>query len=126
MEPAAAVDFLEGVGYDAIRSHEAGLLAYALEEMARIPELTVFGPADLRERSGVISFPWGMPTHTISPRFWTRREWPSERGIIAPSMVMGHFRVPATTRASFALYNTTDDVDRLVEGLQVVHSIFGR
>ena len=122
----AAVDFLERVGYDAIRDHEAGLLRYALNRLSGIPDLTVFGPSDLKDRSGVISFALGdAHPHDIAT-ILDSEGVAIRAGHHCAQLVMKHLGVAATTRASFFLYNTTDDVDRLVQGLQVVQSIFGR
>jgi cysteine desulfurase/selenocysteine lyase len=123
---AAAVDFMEHVGYPAIREHEAGLLRYALNRLAQIPELTVYGPKDLSERSGVIAFALGdAHPHDIAT-ILDSEGVAIRAGHHCAQLVMKHLGVAATTRASFSLYNTTDDVDRLVKGLQVVQSIFGR
>ena len=123
---AAAVDFMEHVGYDAIREHEAGLLRYALNRLAEIPDLTVYGPKDLTERSGVISFALGdAHPHDIAT-ILDSEGVAIRAGHHCAQLVMKHLGVAATTRASFSLYNTTDDMDRLVDGLQVVQSIFGR
>ena len=123
---AAAVDFMEHVGYEGIREHETGILRYALNRLAQIPELTVFGPKDQKERSGVIAFAIGdAHPHDIAT-ILDSQGVAIRAGHHCAQLVMKHLGVAATTRASFSLYNTTDDVDRLVEGLQVVQSIFGR
>lgn len=123
---AAAVDFMEHVGYEAIREHEDGLLRYALNRLAEIPDLSVYGPEDLQERSGVISFALGdAHPHDIAT-ILDSEGVAIRAGHHCAQLVMKHFGVAATTRASFSFYNTTDDVDRLMEGLQVVQSIFGR
>ena len=123
---AAAVDFMEQVGYEAIKEHETGLLRYALNRLAQIPDLSVYGPKDVRERSGVIAFALGdAHPHDIAT-ILDSEGVAIRAGHHCAQLVMKHFGVAATTRASFSLYNTTDDVDRLVDGLQVVHSIFGR
>ena len=123
---AAAVDFLEGVGYDAIRKHEATLLRYALDRMADLPDLTVFGPRDVNLRSGVISFALGdAHPHDIAT-ILDSEGVAIRAGHHCAQLVMRHLDRPATTRASFSLYNTTRDVDRLLDGLQVVQDIFGR
>ncbi len=123
---AAAVDFMERVGYDAIREHESGLLRYALNRLSGIPDLTVYGPRDLAERSGVISFALGdAHPHDIAT-ILDSEGVAIRAGHHCAQLVMKHLGVAATTRASFSLYNTTDDVDRLVQGLEVVQSIFGR
>ncbi len=122
----AAADFMEAVGYDAIRSHETELMKYALERLHEVPELTVFGPEDPAERSGVISFALGdAHPHDIAT-ILDSEGVAIRAGHHCAQLVMRHLGVAATTRASFALYNTPEDVDRLVEGLRVVHSIFGR
>ena len=123
---AAAVDFMEKVGYEAIREHEAGLLRYALNRLAEIPDLSVYGPKELKERSGVISFALGdAHPHDIAT-ILDSEAVAIRAGHHCAQLVMKHYGVAATTRASFSLYNTTDDVDRLVHGLEVVQGIFGR
>jgi cysteine desulfurase/selenocysteine lyase len=123
---AAAVEFMDRVGYEGVREHEAGLMRYALDRLTELSDLRVFGPKNIKERSGVISFaladahPHDIATILDSEGVAIRA------GHHCAQLVMKHLGVAATTRASFSLYNTTDDVDRLVEGLQVVQSIFGR
>ncbi|MGW8265244.1 MAG: cysteine desulfurase [Longimicrobiales bacterium] len=122
---AAAVDFMEEVGYDAIAEHEEALIRYALERLMAIPGLTVFGPEDPRERSGVISFALGdAHPHDIAT-ILDSEGVAIRAGHHCAQLVMRHLNVAATTRASFSLYNTTKDVDRLVAGLNVVRGIFG-
>lgn len=123
---AAAVDFVERIGYEAIREHESSLIRYALNRLSEIPELQVFGPRDLEDRSGVISFALG-DAHPHDVATILDSEGVAIRaGHHCAQLVMKHLGVAATTRASFSLYNTKDDVDRLLEGLRVVQSIFGR
>lgn len=122
---AAAADFMDGVGHDAIRAHEADLIGYALERIRDIPDMTVFGPEDPSERSGAISFALGdAHPHDIAT-ILDSEGVAIRAGHHCAQLVMRHLGVAATTRASFALYNTTEDVDRLVDGLMVVHGIFG-
>jgi len=123
---AAAVDFLEGVGFDAIREHEAGLLRYALDGLGNIPGLIIYGPRKLQDRSGVISFALGdAHPHDIAT-ILDSEGVAIRAGHHCAQLVMRHLGVSATTRASFSLYNTKGDVDRLVEGLHVVQGIFGK
>ena len=122
---AAAVDFMEEVGYDAIQAHEGALIGYALEKLKAIPGMTIFGPQDPAERSGVISFALGdAHPHDIAT-ILDSEGVAIRAGHHCAQLVMRHFNVSATTRASFSLYNTREDVDRLVAGLKVVQSIFG-
>jgi cysteine desulfurase/selenocysteine lyase len=123
---AAAVDFMEGVGYDAIQEHESGLLRYALGRLEEVRDLVVFGPRDISLRSGVISFALGdAHPHDIAT-ILDSEGVAIRAGHHCAQLVMQHLGRPATTRASFSLYNTTQDVDRLFEGLQIVQDIFGR
>jgi len=122
---AAAVDFMEEVGYEAFQAHERSLLEYAMERLCAIPGMEIFGPRDLETRSGVISFALGdAHPHDIAT-ILDSEGVAIRAGHHCAQLVMKHFNVAATTRASFSMYNTTDDVDRLIAGLEVVRKIFG-
>jgi cysteine desulfurase/selenocysteine lyase len=122
---AAAVDFMEEVGYDSIQAHEGALIEYALEKLASISGMKIFGPEDPAERSGVISFALGdAHPHDIAT-ILDSEGVAIRAGHHCAQLVMRHLKVAATTRASFSLYNTKKDVDRLVAGLEVVQGIFG-
>ena len=121
----AAADFLDEVGFDAVAEHERELLAYALERLDDLGGVRVYGPTDLDERSGVISFTMGdAHPHDIST-ILDSKGVAIRAGHHCAQLVMQHFGISATARASFYLYNSTDDVDRLVEGLESVQEIFG-
>ena len=121
----SAADFLDEVGFDAIAEHERELLSYALERLDDMGGITVYGPTDLDERSGVISFTMGdAHPHDIST-ILDSRGIAIRAGHHCAQLVMQHFGISATARASFYLYNSTDDVDRLIEGLASVKKIFG-
>ncbi|NIP56953.1 MAG: aminotransferase class V-fold PLP-dependent enzyme [Gemmatimonadetes bacterium] len=121
----AAVEYLEGLGHEAILDHEARVMGYALERLSRVEGLKLFGPEDPSERSGAVSFTLG-DAHPHDVATILDSEGVAVRaGHHCAQLVMKRFGVSATARASFYLYNTTDDVDRLVEGLEVVRGIFG-
>ncbi|MEC7846232.1 MAG: cysteine desulfurase [Gemmatimonadota bacterium] len=121
----SAADFLDEVGFDAIAEHERELLSYALERLDDMGGINVYGPTDLDERSGVISFTMGdAHPHDIST-ILDSRGIAIRAGHHCAQLVMQHFGISATARASFYLYNSTDDVDRLIEGLASVKEIFG-
>jgi len=121
----AAVDFLSDIGMEAIAAHEHGLMAYALGQLNKIDGLEIHGPTDLSERSAVVSFILGdAHPHDIST-ILDSEGVAVRAGHHCAQLVMKHFGVAATARASFYLYNTEDDVDRLVDALGVVRSIFG-
>jgi cysteine desulfurase/selenocysteine lyase len=120
----AAADFLDEVGFDSIAEHERDVLAYALERLDDLGGVHVYGPTDLDERSGVISFTMGdAHPHDIST-ILDSKGIAIRAGHHCAQLVMQHFEISATARASFHLYNSRDDVDRLVEGLASVKEIF--
>ena len=120
-----AADFLDEVGFDAIAQHEREILAYALERLDDLGGVQVYGPTDLDERSGVIAFNMGdAHPHDIST-ILDSKGIAIRAGHHCAQLVMQHFGISATARASFYLYNTTEDVDRFVEGLASVQDIFG-
>jgi cysteine desulfurase/selenocysteine lyase len=121
----AAVDYLQAVGMPAIGAHERELLTYALERLETVPGFQAMGPKDIRDRSGVISFTLGdAHPHDIAT-ILDSEGIAIRAGHHCAQLVMKRYGVAATTRASFYFYNTTDDVDRLVEGLHTVRGIFG-
>ncbi|HIF22024.1 MAG TPA: cysteine desulfurase [Gemmatimonadetes bacterium] len=121
----AAVDFLLEVGMEAIAAHERDLLLYALDQVGSIPGIRIYGPESVDEHSAVVSFTLGdAHPHDIST-ILDSEGIAVRAGHHCAQLVMKHFGVAATARASFYLYNTTDDVDRLVEGLETVRGIFG-
>jgi len=121
----AAVEYLEGLGMERIQRHERELVDYALERLADVPTFQALGPADPSERSGVISFTLGdAHPHDIAT-ILDSEGIAVRAGHHCAQLVMKRFGVSATARASFAFYNTTEDVDRLVAGLGVVRQIFG-
>jgi len=121
----AAVDYLSGVGMEAIAWHEKQLAAYALDAMHTVPGLRIFGPEVPIGRGGTISFALdGIHPHDVGQVL-------DGEGV---EVRVGHhcarptclrFGVPATTRASFYLYTTTDEIDALVRGLETVRKVFG-
>jgi cysteine desulfurase / selenocysteine lyase len=122
---AAAVDFLDSVGREAILAHERELVGYACERLSAVPELTIFGPADPAHRSGVVSFsladihPHDLATILDSQGIAIRA------GHHCTQPLMRRLGVGATARASFYLYNTRDEVDRLVDALDHARALFG-
>ena len=113
----AAIDYLGAIGMDAVRAHEAELTAYALERLPEVPGLTLFGPTDLDKRGGAISFAVeGMHPHDLAELLG--REGVCVRaGHHCAQPLMRHLGVAATARASFHVYNSRQDVDRLVDAL---------
>ena len=119
----AAIDYVTGVGMEAIRAHEREITEYALESLSEVPGVTVFGPPP-SNRAGVISFALeGVHPHDLATI--------ADRGGVAlraghhcAMPLMTRLDVPATARASFYLYTEKTEVDRLVAQLQEARRIF--
>jgi cysteine desulfurase/selenocysteine lyase len=120
----AAIDYLEKIGMENIRKHEIDLTEYALESMLSINHLTVYGPRDPNYRGGVISFniadihPHDLATimndHGIAIR----------SGHHCAQVLMQRLDVPATSRASFYIYNTKEEIDKFVNAIKEAGRIF--
>ena len=121
----AAVDYLTGVGMDAVQEHEADLTALALTGLAALPGLRILGPADLHDRGSAVSFlVEGIHPHDVGQvldaegvavRVGHHCAWPLHR----------RYGVAGSVRASFALYNTPDEVDALLAGVVAAQRFFG-
>jgi len=120
-----AADFMTGLGMEAVRAHERELTAYALERVSAVPGVTVYGPTDAADRGALVSFTVeGIHPHDLAEL--SNREGVAIRaGHHCAQPLMRRLGVPATARASFAVYNTPDEVDRLVDALETAKSIFG-
>jgi cysteine desulfurase/selenocysteine lyase len=120
----AAVDYLTKIGMENVRRHEMELTEYALDELRRVEGLTMFGPEDMRIRGGVISFLLeGVHAHDIAS-ILDVEGIAIRSGHHCAQPLMERLGVPATSRASFYVYNEADDVDRLVAGLKKVREVF--
>jgi cysteine desulfurase / selenocysteine lyase len=118
----AAVDYVSAVGRDAIAVHERELLRYATQAMSGFPGLRIVGTA--REKAAILSFTLeGVHAHDIGT-ILDRHGVAIRAGHHCAMPVMQRFGVAATARASFALYNTREDVDALVAGVHAVQEIF--
>jgi cysteine desulfurase/selenocysteine lyase len=121
----AAVDFLSEIGMEAIQAHERRLLEYAMERVGAIEGIRIYGPESLDEHSAVVSFTLGdAHPHDVST-ILDSEGIAIRAGHHCAQLVMKRYGISSTARASFYLYNTEEDVDRLVEGLGVVRGIFG-
>jgi cysteine desulfurase / selenocysteine lyase len=121
----AAVDYLSALGMEAVREHERALTAYALERLSEVPGLRTFGPSDMTERGGAVSFAIeGLHPHDIA-EICNREGVCIRAGHHCAQPLMRRLGVAATARASFQVYNTHEDVDRLVDSLETARSVFG-
>jgi cysteine desulfurase/selenocysteine lyase len=120
-----AVRWLDELGLPGAHAAEVELTSYALERVAEVPGLTVFGPPAGDDRGGIVSFALdGVHAHDVS-EILDRHGVAVRAGHHCAQVLMQRLGVPATTRASFAVYNTRDEVDRLIEGLLDTRRIFG-
>lgn len=118
----AAVDYVRSIGFDAIVSHERALLSYATAKLTDVPGLRIIGRA--REKTGILSFVLdGAHPHDIGT-ILDREGIAIRTGHHCTMPLMERFGVPATARASFALYNTRQEVDALVEAIHKVREVF--
>ena len=122
----AAVEYLSALGMKAVRAHEKELTAYALERLSEVPGLTVYGPTDVEMRGGVTAFtledahPHDIATILDSEAVAVRA------GHHCAMPLHTQLGLPATTRASFYVYNVPEEIDRLVEAIHKVKHIFSR
>jgi cysteine desulfurase / selenocysteine lyase len=122
---AAAVDYLSGLGMEAVFAHELALTGAALDGLAQVPGVRIVGPRSLESRGGAVSFVVdGVHAHDVGQVL-------DDRGI---AVRVGHhcawplhrrFGVAATVRATFAVYNTPDEVAALVDGVRAAQDFFG-
>lgn len=120
---SAALDYIDNVGMDKIAEHEHEIISYALDRLAEVPGVMVLGP-EAEHKGGVAAFTFdGIHPHDVAQLL-------DQSGIAVRA---GHhcamplhekFNIPATTRASFYLYNSIDEVDRMIEALYIVKKFF--
>ena len=122
----AAVDFLSALGMETVQQHERALVAYALERLPEIPGLHILGPTQSQHRGGAVSF-WleGIHPHDIASVLDAEGVC-IRAGLHCAEPLHARFGLPASARASFYIYNDTDDVDALVAGLHRVIKLLRR
>jgi cysteine desulfurase / selenocysteine lyase len=122
---AAALRWLDSLGMDVATAHEREITAYALERLAEVPGLRVFGPPASPERLGPVSFELdGVHAHDVS-EILDRHGVAVRAGHHCAQPLMERLGVAATARASFGVYTTPDEIDRLVDGLHDARRVFG-
>jgi cysteine desulfurase/selenocysteine lyase len=122
---ASALRWMDSVGMEAIREHEQEIAAYALTRLDEVPGLRVFGPAAGPERLGPVSFELdGVHAHDVS-EILDRHGVAVRAGHHCAQPLMERLGIPATARASFGVYTTPEEIDRLVEGLHDARKVFG-
>jgi cysteine desulfurase/selenocysteine lyase len=119
----AAVAYLQELGMDAVRAHERAITAYALERLAEAGA-TIYGPTDPAIRGGAVSF-WYKDVHPHDLAQILNEEGVAIRaGHHCAQLVMRRYGTPATARASFYVYTTTQEIDALIAALATAEAIF--
>jgi cysteine desulfurase / selenocysteine lyase len=119
----AATDFLAGIGMDAVWEHSRDVVGYAVDRLREVPGLTLYGP-ELEQRGSVCSFSLdGVHPHDVA-EILGREGVCVRAGHACAQPLMRRLGVSATTRASFAVHSTRDEVDRLIDALGTVREVF--
>lgn len=118
----AAIDYVTSLGLVKIGDYEQMLMRYALEQLAQVPDITLYGPA---QRLGVIAFNLGKHHAYDVGSFLDNYGIAVRTGHHCAMPLMAWYGVPAMCRASLAMYNTHEEVDRLVAGLTRIHRLLG-
>ncbi|MCS7143069.1 MAG: cysteine desulfurase [Aigarchaeota archaeon] len=114
----AAIDYLKRLGMDKVRDHESKLVRYALERLREIPHLRIYGPNDSYERVGVLSFTLAdVHPHDLAEHLDRKFNIAIRAGHHCAMPLHSRLNLTATSRASFYIYNTYEEIDKLVEGL---------
>lgn len=122
----AAVDYLRGIGMENVHDHEMAITSYAMKRMSEVRDLVIYGPKDVTHRVGVVSFNLGdIHAHDLASIL-------DEEGVAIRSghhcaqPLMEFLNVPATSRASFYIYNTKEEVDVFINALEKARKLFAR
>lgn len=121
----AAIGYLEGLGMERVRDHERRLFTRAWEALGELRGVRRFGPSDSEQHAGLISFDVeGVHPHDVAT-ILDAEGVAVRAGHHCAQPVMERYDVPATTRASFNVFNDVDDIDRLTDAIRAVQRIFG-
>ena len=121
---ARALDYVSSVGLDAIEAHEKDLTAYAMQRMMEVPGMKIYGPGDVAIHDAVISFQVGTIHHLDMGTLLDRLGIAVRTGHHCAEPLMHRLGIEGTCRASFALYNTREEVDALVAAIQRIQTMF--
>ncbi|MBI4999560.1 aminotransferase class V-fold PLP-dependent enzyme, partial [Candidatus Gottesmanbacteria bacterium] len=120
----AAIDYLEKIGMDEVRKHEEELVEYALGQLSNISNLEIYGPENLKDRGGVVAFNVkGIHAHDLA-QVLDEDNICIRSGHHCAMPLHTRLRISASARASFYIYNTREEIDKLVEGIKKAKRIF--
>lgn len=121
---ARALDYVSSVSFEFIEAHEKDLTAYAMHRMMEIPGMKIYGPKDINQHDAVISFQVGDIHHLDMGTLLDRLGIAVRTGHHCAEPLMHRLGIEGTCRASFALYNSREEVDALVAGIQRIQQMF--
>jgi cysteine desulfurase/selenocysteine lyase len=121
---ATAIDYVSALGFDAIQQHEQELTRYCMEQLQTIPDIHIYGPQCTMDRDAVVSFNVGDIHHLDMGTLLDRLGIAVRTGHHCAQPLMDRLGLSGTVRASFALYNTKEEVDALVAGIRRVSQMF--
>ena len=121
---ARAIDYIEGLGFDAIQQHEQQLTRYCMEQLMTIDGMKIYGPKDASQKDAVVSFNVGEIHHLDMGTLLDRLGIAVRTGHHCAQPLMDRLGISGTVRASFALYNTCEEIDTLVAGIKRVEKMF--
>lgn len=121
---ARAIDYIEGLGFDAIQQHEQQLTRYCMEQLMTIDVMKIYGPKDASHKDAVVSFNVGEIHHLDMGTLLDRLGIAVRTGHHCAQPLMDRLGISGTVRASFALYNTCEEIDTLVAGIKRVEKMF--
>ena len=120
---AKAIDYIDSIGFEAIRQHEQALTRYCMEQLQTIDGMTIYGPS-ADQRDAVVSFNVGDIHHLDMGTLLDRLGIAVRTGHHCAQPLMDRLNISGTVRASFALYNTKEEIDTLVAGIRRVSQMF--
>jgi cysteine desulfurase/selenocysteine lyase len=121
---ATAIDYMESLGLDAIQRHEQELTRYCMEQLQTIDGMRIYGPMDASKKDAVVSFNVGTIHHLDMGTLLDRLGIAVRTGHHCAQPLMDRLAISGTVRASFALYNTKEEIDTLVAGIRRVSQMF--
>ena len=121
---AKAIDYIDSIGFDAIQQHEQELTRYCMEQLMTIEGMKIYGPMNASKKDAVVSFNVGEIHHLDMGTLLDRLGIAVRTGHHCAQPLMDRLGISGTVRASFALYNTKEEVDALVAGIRRVAQMF--
>ena len=121
---ATAINYLLSVGLDSVEAHETELTRYCMEQLQTIEGIKIYGPKDVSKKDAVVSFNVGDIHHLDMGTLLDRLGIAVRTGHHCAQPLMDRLGISGTVRASFALYNTKEEIDTLVAGIRRVSQMF--